>query len=72
MNKDLVKGTIDELVGSAKRKVGGLTGNTPLQVKGLAQQAKGKIENAVGKTKDAVHKSDVQDNPPQYTRSKLN
>jgi len=26
----------------------------------------------VGKTKDAVHKSDVQDNPPQYTRSKLN
>lgn len=54
MNKDRVKGTIDEVVGNAKRKAGGLTGNTPLQVKGIAQQAKGKIESAVGKSKDAI------------------
>jgi uncharacterized protein YjbJ (UPF0337 family) len=54
MNKDTVKGTMDEVMGSAKRKAGGLTGNTPLQIKGLAQQAKGKIENALGKTKDAI------------------
>jgi uncharacterized protein YjbJ (UPF0337 family) len=72
MNKDRVKGTIDELVGCAKRKVGGLTGNTPLQVKGLAQQAKGKIENAVGKSRDAVHNPNVRNNPPQETRRKLN
>ena len=54
MNKDRVNGTIDEVVGSAKRKAGNWTGNTPLQVKGMAQQVKGKLENALGKGKDAV------------------
>jgi uncharacterized protein YjbJ (UPF0337 family) len=71
MNKDSVKGTIDELVGSAKRKAGELTGNTPLQIKGLAQQAKGKIENALGKTKDAIHGTNEE---PQSSprRSRVN
>jgi uncharacterized protein YjbJ (UPF0337 family) len=54
MNKDQMKGTIDEVVGSAKRKAGELTGNTKLQVEGMAQQVKGKVENAWGKTKDGV------------------
>ena len=54
MNKDRVNGTIDEVVGSAKRTAGKLTGNTPLQVKGMAQQVKGKLENTLGKAKDAV------------------
>ena len=54
MNRDRVKGTIDEVTGSAKRKAGALTGNTRLEVAGMVQQAKGKVENAWGKTKDAV------------------
>lgn len=54
MNRDRVKGTIDEVAGSTKRKAGELTGNTKLQVEGMVQQAKGKIENAWGKTKDAA------------------
>ncbi len=57
MNDDRVKGTIDEVVGSTKRKVGEWTGNTPLQVKGIAQQVKGKLEVALGKTKDMVHEA---------------
>jgi len=54
VNRDRVKGTIDEVAGSTKRKAGELTGNTKLQVEGMVQQAKGKIENAWGKTKDAA------------------
>jgi uncharacterized protein YjbJ (UPF0337 family) len=54
MDKNRVKGTIDEVVGNAKRQVGKLTGNTGTQVEGAAQQLKGKVENAWGKTKDAV------------------
>ena len=54
MNRNRVNGTIDEVVGSAKRTAGKLTGNTPLQVKGIAQQVKGKLENTLGKAKDAV------------------
>jgi uncharacterized protein YjbJ (UPF0337 family) len=53
MDKGRVKGTIDEVVGGAKRKVGNLTGDTSTEVKGAAQQIKGKVENAVGKLKDA-------------------
>ena len=60
MDKDRVKGTIDEVVGSAKRHVGNLTGNTRTQVEGAAQQVKGKVENAWGKTKDAAR--DIQAN----------
>jgi uncharacterized protein YjbJ (UPF0337 family) len=54
MNNNMVKCTVDEVVGIAKRKAGKLTGNTSLQVEGLAQQIKGKLESAVGKTKDAI------------------
>jgi uncharacterized protein YjbJ (UPF0337 family) len=37
MDKDRLKGTIDELLGSAKQKVGELTGDTQLEVEGIAQ-----------------------------------
>ena len=60
MNKDRVKGTLDEAVGSAKRKAGGLTGSTSLQVEGIAQQVKGKLENTVGKIEDAVDEANRQ------------
>jgi uncharacterized protein YjbJ (UPF0337 family) len=68
MNSNRVNGTIDEVVGSAKRKVGNLTGNTPLQVKGAVQQVKGKLQNAVGKVQDAVDGANRQANPPQNRR----
>ncbi len=54
MNKDRVRGKIDEVVGSAKRKGGELTDNPKLQVEGMVQQLKGKVESACGKTKNAV------------------
>jgi uncharacterized protein YjbJ (UPF0337 family) len=56
MNKDQMNGTIDEVVGSAKRKVGELTNDNRLQAKGVTQQVKGKVEQSLGKTKDAVRK----------------
>jgi uncharacterized protein YjbJ (UPF0337 family) len=69
MNTDHVKGTIDEVVGSAKQKAGELIGNPSLQIKGLAQNAKGKIENALGKIEDASDEANVQANPPKTTRT---
>jgi uncharacterized protein YjbJ (UPF0337 family) len=59
MDKDRVQGTIDELVGSTKRQVGKLTGNTRTQVEGAAQQIKGKVEKTIGELKDAGR--DVRD-----------
>jgi uncharacterized protein YjbJ (UPF0337 family) len=54
MNSNRVNGKVDEVVGSIKRKAGRITGNTPLQVKGIAQQVKGKAESTLGKSQDLV------------------
>jgi len=60
MNKERVKGTIDEAVGAAKRKAGEWAGNGQLQVEGMVQQVKGKLENALGKVEDAVHEANLE------------
>lgn len=57
MNDDQIKGTIDEAIGTVKRKTGEWTGDALLQVKGIAQQVKGELEVALGDTKEAVHKA---------------
>lgn len=55
MNKDQVKGTVNDAAGRAKRQVGEWTGDTDTQVEGAAQQIKGKAQKAVGNVKDAIH-----------------
>lgn len=54
MDKDKVKGTIDDSIGRAKRQVGEWTGDSGAQVEGAAQQVKGKTEKAWGNVKDAA------------------
>lgn len=54
MNKDNVKGSIDDAVGRAKRQAGEWTGDTKTQAEGAAQQVKGKVEKAWGDVKDAA------------------
>ncbi len=54
MDKDRVKGTMDDAVGRAKRQVGEWTGDTQTQAEGAAQQIKGKAEKAWGNVKDSV------------------
>jgi uncharacterized protein YjbJ (UPF0337 family) len=68
MNSNQVNGAVDEVVGSIKRKAGKLTGNTPLQVKGIAQQAKGKLENVAGKAKDMVDEANQKSRTQQNKR----
>jgi uncharacterized protein YjbJ (UPF0337 family) len=57
MNKETVKGTVDDVAGRAKRQVGEWTGDTHAQVEGAGQQLKGKVEKAVGAVKDLDKKS---------------
>ena len=54
MDKDRVKGAIDDAAGRAKRQVGEWTGDTRAQVEGAAQQVKGKAEKSLADLKDAV------------------
>ena len=54
MNRDDVKGKIDDAAGRVKRQVGEWTGDIKAQTEGAAQQVKGKVEKAVGHLKDTV------------------
>jgi uncharacterized protein YjbJ (UPF0337 family) len=71
MNKDRVKGTIDEAVGSAKRKAGEWAGDGELQIEGMAQQVKGKLENAWGKAKDVVDEANAEAEVKHESRTEL-
>jgi len=61
MNEQTIKGAVDEVVGSAKRHIGNVTGDTRTQIECGVQQIKGKVETAVGKLQDAAH--DAQHSP---------
>lgn len=70
MDKDRVKGKVDDAVGRAKRQVGEWTGDKETQAEGAAQQVKGKVENAWGKVKDAAREAtdDVTGHHPDRRR----
>jgi len=53
MDKDRIKGKMDDVAGRVKRQVGEWTGDEKAQAEGTMQQVKGKVENTVGKIKDA-------------------
>jgi len=52
MDKDRIKGKMDEVAGRAKRQVGEWTGDTKTQGEGAAEEVKGKVQNAWGNVKD--------------------
>jgi uncharacterized protein YjbJ (UPF0337 family) len=54
MDKDRVKGKMEDIKGRVKRQAGEWTGDSKLQAEGMAEQAKGKARNAVGRVKDAA------------------
>lgn len=67
MDKDRIKGSVDDAVGRAKRQVGEWTGDTDAQVDGAAQQVKGKAEKAWGNVKDAARDANDQANERERT-----
>jgi uncharacterized protein YjbJ (UPF0337 family) len=54
MDKDRVKGAVNDAAGRVKRQVGEWTGDRNAQVEGAAQQLKGKAQKAWGTAKDAA------------------
>jgi uncharacterized protein YjbJ (UPF0337 family) len=63
VNKDKVKGTIDDVAGRVKRQVGEWTGDADAQLEGLSQQLKGKSEKAWGAVKDAIETKNSKTQP---------
>jgi uncharacterized protein YjbJ (UPF0337 family) len=53
MNKEHVKGAIDNIEGKTKEVAGHVIGNKKLEVEGKLDQAKGAVHNVAGDAKDA-------------------
>jgi len=64
MDKDKVKGAMDDAAGRIKRQVGEWTGDTQTQAEGAAQQVKGKVEKAWGNVKDAAREAGNRSDRP--------
>jgi uncharacterized protein YjbJ (UPF0337 family) len=56
MNKNVMKGKVENLKGRAKEAVGALTGNKEKQAKGLAERAHGALREKVGKVADEARR----------------
>lgn len=56
MNKDQVKGRVEEATGKVKEVAGKVTGSTSTEVKGKAQQVAGKTQAEYGDAKEDIKK----------------
>jgi uncharacterized protein YjbJ (UPF0337 family) len=59
MDKDRVKGAVNDAAGRVKRQVGEWTGDSHAQAEGTAQQIKGKAQKAWGTVKDAARNANT-------------
>lgn len=57
MNKDQVKGRVEEVKGKVKEVAGKVVGNPELELKGVIQKNGGKIQAAFGDAKDDIKKA---------------
>lgn len=54
MNKDQVKGAVDQAKGTMKEAVGKTIGDKKMQAEGTADKLAGKVESAVGGAKETL------------------
>ena len=54
MNKDQVKGRVEQTSGKVKEVAGKLVGNDRLRTEGAAEQVKGKVQAGYGDAKENV------------------
>ncbi|ACG73083.1 MULTISPECIES: CsbD family protein [Anaeromyxobacter] len=57
MNRDQIKGKLDELKGNAKKRIGGATENPSKQAEGWVEEQGGKIRKGVGDLKEDAERS---------------
>ena len=54
MNKDQIKGKVENIKGRAKEAAGSLTGNKEKQAEGTVERIKGAVREKVGQAKEEV------------------
>jgi uncharacterized protein YjbJ (UPF0337 family) len=54
MNKDRIKGKIEEIKGDVKQRIGGARKDRPSEAEGWLEEKKGQIRGGVGEVKDEM------------------
>jgi len=57
MNKNQIKGTVQDLAGRVQEEAGKLLGSKTQQAKGILNQVTGKAEKRLGDVQDYVHEA---------------
>ncbi len=65
MNKDQIKGKIDEIKGDIKERIGGASKDRSTQAEGWVENTKGKVQGGVGDVKDEMEKERTPRNEPE-------
>jgi uncharacterized protein YjbJ (UPF0337 family) len=55
MDREHIKGALDNAKGAVKEAAGKMTGDAKLQAEGKMDKAKGAVHNAVGDVKEETH-----------------
>lgn len=58
MNKDQIKGKIDEIKGDIKERIGGASKDRSTQAEGWLENKKGKLQGGAGDVKDELEKQE--------------
>jgi uncharacterized protein YjbJ (UPF0337 family) len=71
MNKDQIKGKIEEIKGDVKERIGGATKDRSTQAEGWVEEKKGKLRQGVGDIKEELekgHKDEMERDVPEPER----
>jgi len=52
VNRDKIEGTIDEVKGNVKKRIGGATEDPGTQAEGWAEEKKGQVQKKIGDLED--------------------
>jgi uncharacterized protein YjbJ (UPF0337 family) len=63
MNKDQIKGKIEEIKGDIKERIGGASKDRSTQAEGFVENKKGKLQSGLGDLKDELEKGSKRDDP---------
>lgn len=56
MNKDKIKGKMEEIKGDVKERIGGATNDPAKQAEGFIEKEKGKVRGEYGEVKDDLNR----------------
>ncbi len=65
MDKDRIKGKMEEIKGDVKQRIGGASKDRSTQGEGFVEEQKGKLKSGIGKLKDEVRAEQEKRREPE-------